>query len=703
MKVTLLLFFLCIGMHPFFAAGQNRNEAEILSVRDGKPYLITEYAKLLETRKDIPVSEVAKRQDLFKEFSVADLPLDPSGSKDYWFMFTVQSATSPLFLSLPNLYYSKIELYKLGGNGAVLISKGGLDTPANEKYLKYPSELFQVTGDRSKPTTYLFRLNRILYRTFAARIFTTKTFIDFQQKNFIGEGILFGLIFGVVIYHLLIYFNIREKEYLVLSIYLFLLTLFLATISGLFYGTFEFENPKWNYIVLNGIAPIVSIFSFWFSYIFLSFSKDTHPRITKVYWIFQMIFLASLIFSVFSVPYLERTNNFVAPLSAGFLLFIATYRYREGFKPALIYLAAYIPAILSVFVLTLYNLGFLEYSWLVQNSLLIGIVLQAIFFSQAIAIKLRLLKEQQQTLLKEENVRLESMVQARTVDLQQSLTKLKSTQEQLIQQEKLASLGELTAGIAHEIQNPLNFVNNYAEVNLELVEELREEFRRGNPEEVETLITDLADNETKIHHHGQRADAIVRGMLLHSRIRSGTKEPTDLNALADEYLRLAYHGLRAKDNEFQAEFITDFDPQLPLVDVIPQDMGRVLLNIINNAFQACAERSRGLSTSFKLAVATESFKLAAAAGGYKPQVSIVTKRLPDGVEVRISDNGNGIPEEVKDKIFQPFFTTKPTGQGTGLGLSLSYDIVTKGHGGVLEVESAVGEGSVFVIVIPVVE
>ena len=263
-----------------------------------------------------------------------------------------------------------------------------------------------------------------------------------------------------------------------------------------------------------------------------------------------------------------------------------------------------------------------------------------------------------------------------------TLNELKSTQAQLIQSEKMASLGELTAGIAHEIQNPLNFVNNYSEVNVELIVELRDEVGkvegRRDKELEKELWESLVENENKIHHHGKRADAIVRGMLQHSRTNSGTKEPTDLNAMADEYLRLAYHGLRAKDSTFQAEFTTDFDEHLPLVEVVQQDIGRVLLNIIYNAFQAVNERRL------------------TAMEGYQPEVKIATRKLEDSVEIRISDNGNGIPDSIKDKIFQPFFTTKPTGSGTGLGLSMAYDSVNA-QGGKLRFDSQEGNGAQFTI------
>ena len=267
------------------------------------------------------------------------------------------------------------------------------------------------------------------------------------------------------------------------------------------------------------------------------------------------------------------------------------------------------------------------------------------------------------------------------VKVEQTLGELKSTQSQLIQSEKMASLGELTAGIAHEIQNPLNFVNNFSEVNTELINEMVEEVDKGNLAEVKIIAKDIKENEEKINHHGKRADAIVKGMLQHSQSSSGVKEPTDINALCDEYLRLSYHGLRAKDKSFNATMKTDFDETVGKINVIPQDIGRVVLNLLTNAFYAVDEKKKsGIEN-------------------YEPTVSVSTKKIGDKLEIKVSDNGNGIPQKVLDKIFQPFFTTKPTGQGTGLGLSLSYDIV-KAHGGEIKVETKESEGSEFKLYLP---
>jgi two-component system, NtrC family, sensor kinase len=270
------------------------------------------------------------------------------------------------------------------------------------------------------------------------------------------------------------------------------------------------------------------------------------------------------------------------------------------------------------------------------------------------------------------------------IKIENAFKELKATQSQLIQAEKMASLGELTAGIAHEIQNPLNFVNNFSEVNAELIEEMKEEINKGNFEEVKIIADNISENEKKINHHGKRADAIVKGMLQHSQASAGKKEPTDVNMLADEYLRLAYHGLRAKEKSFNATMKTDYDESIGKINIIPQDIGRVLLNLYSNAFYAVTEKKRHQDDH------------------YEPTVSVSTKKMADKVFISIKDNGGGIPQKVIGKIFHPFFTTKPTGQGTGLGLSLSYDII-QAHGGELKVHTEEGEGAEFTIVIPSTE
>jgi two-component system, NtrC family, sensor kinase len=266
--------------------------------------------------------------------------------------------------------------------------------------------------------------------------------------------------------------------------------------------------------------------------------------------------------------------------------------------------------------------------------------------------------------------------------LNKSLQELKTTQAQLIQSEKMASLGELTAGIAHEIQNPLNFVNNFSEVSNELINEMHLEIDKGNTSEAKQIAIDIKKNLEKINHHGRRADGIVKNMLQHSRTGTGHKEPTNINALADEYFRLSYQGMRAKNKAFNATMQTAFDNRVEKMDVVPQDIGRVLLNLFNNAFYAVNEKQQQ------------------SVNGYEPTVTVTTVKHNEKVEIKVKDNGNGIPQKVLDKIFQPFFTTKPTGQGTGLGLSLSYDIV-KAYGGEIKVLTKENEGTEFIIQLPI--
>jgi signal transduction histidine kinase len=316
-------------------------------------------------------------------------------------------------------------------------------------------------------------------------------------------------------------------------------------------------------------------------------------------------------------------------------------------------------------------------------------------------------EKEKQEILAEQNVVLERRVDERTLELNKSLEDLKATQVQLIQSEKMASLGQLTAGIAHEIQNPLNFVNNFSEINKEIIEEVKSQNEKVKSQKGEysiepDLLEDLEQNMEKINHHGKRAEGIVKSMLQHSRTSSGQKEPADMAALAEEYLNLAYHGMRAKDKSFNVKLETDFEAGLPKVDVVPQDIGRVLLNLYKNAFHAVQERKNSGEAGYEPKVKVEAVKYITAETGRRGEDPGSSIFDPRSVIVRVSDNGTGIPESIRTKIFQPFFTTKPTGQGTGLGLSLSYDIA-KAHGGYLLVENTTGEGTVFVLRLPVGE
>jgi signal transduction histidine kinase/ligand-binding sensor domain-containing protein len=312
----------------------------------------------------------------------------------------------------------------------------------------------------------------------------------------------------------------------------------------------------------------------------------------------------------------------------------------------------------------------------------IGVIWAIIYFRSRNLVRAKHLLERKVQLRTKEVLEQKEEISAQRDSLEHTLDELKTTQTQLIQSEKMASLGELTAGIAHEIQNPLNFVNNFSEVNTELLEEMEQEIEKGDLAEIKALAVDIKENEKKINMHGKRADGIVKGMLEHSRSRSGQKEPTDLNVMADEFMRLSYHGLRSKDKSFNSELITHFDPGLPKIAVVQQDIGRVMLNLFNNAFYAVNQKQK------------------MAGADYKPEVSVFTSTENGHVVIKVKDNGTGIPDAIKEKIMQPFFTTKPTGEGTGLGLSLSYEMVVKGHSGKIDVKSEEGNGSEFTVSLP---
>ncbi len=318
-----------------------------------------------------------------------------------------------------------------------------------------------------------------------------------------------------------------------------------------------------------------------------------------------------------------------------------------------------------------------------QNLLLIGalVVLGLIAVMAVVLLRNNRQKQKANNLLSKQK----KLIEDQRDQTNKALADLQLTQKQLIQSEKMASLGELTAGIAHEIQNPLNFVNNFSEVNMELIAELKDELQKNDKvdQPQEELLTNIEQNLEKIRHHGQRADSIVKGMLQHSRASSTVMEPTNINTLADEYLRLAYHGLRAKDKSFNADLVTHYGENLPVINVVPQDIGRVLLNLYTNAFYAVQQKQK------------------TAAAAYKPTIEVRTWIGNGQVKIAVKDNGIGIPPDIKDKIMQPFFTTKAAGEGTGLGLSLTYDMVVKGHGGTIELNSTEGEGSEFTIALPI--
>lgn len=515
----------------------------------------------------------------------------------------------------------------------------------------------------------------------------------------IQTSALFGFMIFAALFNFFFYYTVRERVYLFYAI-----TLLTAAAYNISEVCFEFlfsESPAIGNAIGSLMVMTVIILVLQTMRLFLH-TKKVFPVWDKFLVLFPFILIALVVVVKFVMP----SDKFNAAINyaalflmlfyvVGIIIMLIIYL-RKKDKNARLLTIALIPFFTGV----LASFGD-RFEWVTIAGLIwaVGVISWSLFARfrglmdennrQALE-KERLAREKEEernTLIEQQNEMLEKQVAERTSELSRSLADLKQTQAQLIQSEKMASLGELTAGIAHEIQNPLNFVNNFSDVSIELLEEMDEELGKGDIEEAKAISDDIKQNLEKIAHHGRRADGIVKGMLQHSRASSGQKEPTDINALADEYLRLAYHGLRAKDKSFNAELITHFDENLSKVNIIPQDVGRVLLNLFTNAFYATQQKSK----QFQSPSSDEMFK---------PTIILTTKDLGDSVEVRVKDNGTGIPEAIKDKILQPFFTTKPTGEGTGLGLSLSYDIVVKGHGGTIAIDSKEGEGSEFTITLP---
>ncbi|MCW5914721.1 MAG: hypothetical protein KIT66_08955 [Chitinophagaceae bacterium] len=530
----------------------------------------------------------------------------------------------------------------------------------------------------------------------------------------INETFILGLMLLTVAINLYFFIIVREKEFL----YFALFFLFYGLVLGSHLDDVILRNHPalLRYLFLLMVPPM--LFSLihsvrYFLKTFIYFPKWDKELVALSFVQAIVIWFTDIIPSIThnaSLNSIVRNINFstVILIYASLLVaaFLSRKNRRKDIRLVIYGLAPFSFTFLLSIVFALFKnsnyfntrseafINFITESSLINNVInRICLVWMFIIFAYVLLLRFSMLRkkyiqekldreQERSAMIEQQKVDLEKQVAERTNELQQSLEDLKSTQKQLIQSEKMASLGELTAGIAHEIQNPLNFVNNFSDINTELIGEADQEIDKGNVTEAKAILNDIKENEEKINHHGKRADAIVKSMLQHSRTSSGQKEPTDINALCDEYLRLAYHGMRAKDKSFNCETKTEFDSSLPKINVVPPDIGRVLLNLINNALFTVGDKSKQHLS------------------GYEPTVTIRTKNSGDSIEIIVKDNGNGIPEKIKDKIFQPFFTTKPTGQGTGLGLSLSYDII-KTHGGEIRVNSKEGEGTEFIIQLPI--
>ena len=669
---------------------------------------------------------------------------DKNGRVEGWFRLKIKidSSFTETAYAVRISTWAASDLYIDGNRVASFGNTGLYGSPYQEN--KFAGNLFPVPVNLKPGNNYTFVLHVVDYLSPFPPYDLKAT--DLGLRNLIKitvpkyyetivpeatNGIYIFTIFSVIsavlslLFWLLFLQNRREKNLLLFAVTSTFLTVLLVVSalsnnSGIALGGMSYS---WLWVCTT-ISQFSSIL--YFSSIPVILARIFERKIPVLYRIsvFCLVFLG--VISI--IRLIEVDENIITALNfmlLSFFIVLSVYYVVSSWKK-LRGAQWSIVAGLLITLLGLFLIGIIEYvsqNTLSAFSILAAVVFLSFPFSLMVYVVIRfkeiikdvqenarqvvqMSEEKKEQAINQQKI-LQEEVNRQTAEIRITLDHLKSTQSQLIQSEKMASLGELTAGIAHEIQNPLNFVNNFSELSVELAKELKEEVEKleipeKDKEYVSEIIGDLTQNQEKINHHGKRASSIVKGMLEHSRKSSGTKEPTDINTLADEYLRLAYHGLRAKDKSFNASMETHFDPTLPKIDIIPQDIGRVLLNLITNAFYAVNERSKK------------------GENGYEPTISINTLRVgsPLGVggergngnhiQISVSDNGYGIPEAIKDKIFQPFFTTKPTGQGTGLGLSLAYDIV-KAHGGdirVISSHSSVTEkpqiGSEFIITLPIV-
>ncbi len=665
---------------------------------------------------------------------------------DYWVRFRLKNTMDrEAHIALQFLEGSQSDLYLFESNGIKRHLMNGIAIPWSKQegtklniwggdyipisilvgdettiYMKTHSEIAFYSVIPSRMLIHLFSIEKM-----------NSELRDFDDSIFIQaieDSVFFGILLWVAIFNLFFFSIVKERTYLYFALYVFFLG-FGRFHTALFHLFFR-EQPN---IFFPFLFPYCQVFITFFNTYF--FRELLKTRLNFPKWDKLLVILNTTFFIAFTLNYFlnykifppkwvcifaEFTWSILAvilylSLLVTLILFIRKpERTHRNFMFALLppfgtwvicFSLMYIFSVLnSWFAIPLpFFLHWLETNWAVIEKVCLAWMI--IYFSWVLIERFNELRKQvvqkelekeieRSQLIEQQKTELEKQVAERTSELNLSLKNLKSTQNQLIQSEKLASLGELTAGIAHEIQNPLNFVNNFAKFSIEIAQDLNTEINQPEVDKkyVGELLKDLTSNQEKINFHGVRASNIVSGMIEHSKPNTGVRELTEVNKLCDEYLRFAKNSFQTKNKDFKCETILHFDDSLPKIEIVPQDIGRVVVNLINNAFYAVNERSKNL-LGFENLTGLDDKK-------YKPVVTVTTQKTDNTIEIRIKDNGTGIPDAVKEKIFQPFFTTKPTGSGTGLGLSLAYDIITKGHGGTLKVESVEGEGSVFIIVLP---
>lgn len=611
----------------------------------------------------------------------------------YWMHFSLNNPGEKLLLELAHTHLENVTFYAVDTSGKITSMKSGYSIPIKEKYKNHHFQIFPLLPG---PADYYVHISQPV-QPLPVRIHAESSYDVTSYRQRLVFGFYLGLIFFVILSNLFFYISMRSKLFLFYSgIVLVYLSYASMVMDGFIVYFIDDVNLHFWY---KNIPTLGVPLQMMYALVFLEMSRYS-PRLNKYTWWLIYYFVAYAILKFWMPPTTLFALNTLHALISFFGMFYLGFKAgkkgnRLGYYFAMAYLIYFVLVLIEATYVQIGTPGyFMELSHVAWATLIEAFILSFLLSKrfewereesekQKNEAQSQLLEKtlENEKIVREQNVYLENRVEERTNELKKSLENLQLTQDKLIQSEKLASLGELTAGIAHEIKNPLNFVNNFAEVTTELADELIENMEKGEMEEAKALSKDIKHNAEKISEHGKRADSIVRGMLQHSRGGSLQKESTDINVLCEEYVRLAYHGFRAKDNRFSAGYELNLDSGIPKVMVVMQDMGRIVLNLINNAFYAVNDKAKEQGE------------------GYKPMITVSTRQDSDFVYVEVADNGPGIPDHILGKIFQPFYTTKPTGQGTGLGLSLAYDMV-KAHGGELDVRSNHGENTVFTIKIP---
>jgi signal transduction histidine kinase len=614
----------------------------------------------------------------------------------HWLRFSTDMATTEkLVLEIAHAFLPQADFYYKDPAGRPVVVRAGYNIPLNDKTVRHHFQVFPFPqGATDCYVRLISQSHPIRVSIYRESAYDIKTY---RQR--LVYGFYIGFMVFAILSNLFFYVSLGNRLYL---FYAGIVVVYISYASAVMDGFILYFIPRIDLMFWYVTIPTIGVpLQMMYALVFLDVKKYD-PKLNRVVvWLIAYFLLYMVIKFWLPITLVLTVNTGHALISfftMGYLGYATGRRgNRLGYYFALAYFIYFILVLTEATYIQIgrpayfFELSHVALATLIEAFLLSFLLSKRFEFEKESTEKARHEAQQQllektlenERMVKEQNLTLEKRVAERTRELNDSVENLKHTQARLIQSEKLASLGELTAGIAHEIQNPLNFVNNFSEMNVELVNELRTaqaQPQRDGAYEAE-LFDDIKQNAEKTLHHGRRADAIVKGMLQHSRKNTGQKELTDINFLTDEYLRLSYHGLRAKDKTFNATIETHFDDSIGKIAIVPQDIGRVLLNLFNNAFYAVHEQAKKLG------------------GAYEPKVVASTKKVGTTIEITVKDNGGGIPKNIADKIFQPFFSTKPTGQGTGLGLSLSYDII-KAHGGDLTTHSTAGEGASFMIVLP---